>query len=76
MNSVIDYHLNGKYGKNLMLNGYEGYISCLEERQRRELKILLDINCEYLLLNNASDDWNSAYGIIREYLEKQENDYL
>lgn len=72
LNSVIDYHLNGIYGKSLMMDGYDGYISCLEERQRRELKILLDINCEHLLLHNASDDWNNAYRIIGEYLEEQE----
>lgn len=72
LNSVIEYHVNGNYRKSLMLNGYEGYIYCLEERQRREIKILLDINCEHLILYNASEDWNNTYDTIHDYLEKTE----
>lgn len=40
LNAVIDYHVNGEYGKKHGLTGFDGYISCLEERKRREKKIL------------------------------------
>lgn len=40
LNAVIDYHTSQGYGKQNHLSGYEGYIQCLEERKRRELRIL------------------------------------
>lgn len=67
LHSVIDYHVNGMYGKSQKLSGFEGYIHCLEERQRRELKILQEMNVEQLILTNASDDWDNAYRVIGDY---------
>lgn len=46
LNAVINYHTSQGYGKQNGLCGYDGYISCLEERRIRELNILklLDID--------------------------------
>lgn len=37
LDSVIDYHVHGAYGKSIGAEGFEGYIQCLAERQEREL---------------------------------------
>ena len=31
LDAVIDYHINGGYGKSIDARGFDGYISCLEE---------------------------------------------
>lgn len=53
LNAVIDYHVSQGYGKENGLSGYEGYLKCLEERKRRELRILqaLDIACHIIPQN-------------------------
>lgn len=61
LNAVMDYHCGGEYGRSKRLNGFGGYISALEERQRRELDILSDINLEYIVLDNPQRDWEAAY---------------
>lgn len=61
LNAVIDYHCNGVYGKSKQLNGFDGYIAALEERQRRELEILSGLDIEYIVLNNPQKNWNIAY---------------
>ena len=33
-------HVNGSYGKEIGAEGFGEYIRCLEERQKRELRIL------------------------------------
>ena len=40
LDSVIDYHVHGAFGKSIGAEGFEGYIQCLAERQKRELRIL------------------------------------
>lgn len=40
LNAVIAYHVDQGYGKAHRLHGFGGYISCLIERQARELRIL------------------------------------
>ena len=40
LDSVIDYHVNGAFGKSISAEGFDGYIACLSERQERELRIL------------------------------------
>lgn len=61
LNSVVDYHCNGGYGKAHGLSGYDGYISALEERQRRELEFLPQLPVNYLILDDPQRDWNAAY---------------
>ncbi|MGM9536973.1 MAG: hypothetical protein ACI3VN_01435 [Candidatus Onthomonas sp.] len=59
--AVIRYHTEGAYGRRHGLRGLEGYISCLEERQRREMRILEQLSCRKLLIEDAQQDWDAAY---------------
>ena len=68
LDSVIDYHVNGSYGKQIGAEGFDGYIKCLEERQARELRILSGLPVEKLIVDNPQRDWNSAQEIIKKYL--------
>lgn len=70
LNGVIDYHCNGAYGKANGLAGFDGYIAALEERQRREIGILRDLNVRYLVIEEPQKNWNSAYSRISQALEK------
>ena len=69
LEAVIDYHVNGAYGKSIHAEGFDGYIHCLLERQERELRILSKLNMKSLVLNDPQKDWNSAHETIRGYLE-------
>lgn len=69
LDGVIDYHTNGAYGKSINASGFEGYISCLEERRRRELEILPQLSIESLVVDNPHRDWQSAYRLIGEFLQ-------
>lgn len=69
LDGVIDYHVNGAYGKSINAGGFDGYISCLEERQRRELEILPRLGIESLVVDNPQRDWESAYRVIGEFLQ-------
>lgn len=61
LNAVIDYHCNGEYGKSQGLSGFDGYISALEERQRRELDILSKLDIDKIIIDDAQNDWTMAY---------------
>ena len=61
LDGVIDYHVQGAYGKSIGAAGFEGYIQCLTERQERELWILSTVPVENLVLENPQRDWKSAY---------------
>lgn len=68
LNEVVDYHVNGGYGKSEKLSGFEGYIACLTERQRRELEILKTLPVESLVIENAHKNWDEAHKRIRDYI--------
>jgi hypothetical protein len=65
LDGVIDYHVNGGYGKSINAEGFEGYISCLKERQERELRILSVLPVRSVVIENARDDWDAAYQKIK-----------
>lgn len=69
LDAVIGYHLNGGYGKSIGARGFEGYIACLEERQRRELEFIGNSGMQRLVLENPHRDWAAAYGQIDALLE-------
>ena len=69
LNAVIDYHCNGEYGKSLGLSGFDGYISALEERQRRELEILGGLDIDSIVLDDPQKDWDKAYSEIMTNLK-------
>lgn len=56
LKSVIDYHTEQGYGKSHNLCGFDGYIACLEERQKRELYILEKTGLEYKILNGKPSE--------------------
>lgn len=68
LNGVIDYHCNGGYGKAHHLNGFDGYIAALEERQRRELEILQNLGLQYMILDEPNKNWENAYADILQKL--------
>ena len=68
LEAVIDYHVSGGYGKSIHVEGFEGYIRCLEDRQERELRILSRLNVKNLVLNDPQKDWTSSLDIIDEFL--------
>lgn len=59
LEGVIKYHEGGAYGRSIGASGFEGYIACLEERQRRELSILERLDLNRLVLEGPRKDWNS-----------------
>ena len=60
LDAVIDYHVNGGYGRSIRTSGFEGYIACLTERQRREERILHDLPVHVLVLDNSCANWTAA----------------
>lgn len=71
LSSVIDYHTSQGYGKRNGLKGFDGYINCLEARQRIELKILNELPVEKLILTDPFKNWAEAHEKICEYLKKK-----
>jgi len=65
LDTVIDYHINGSYGKSINAQGFEGYISCLEERQKRELRILAQLPVQSIVIDNMHRDYEEAYEKIK-----------
>ena len=61
LNAVVDYHCGGDYGKPLGLSGFDGYISALEERQRRELRILDSLGIHRIIIEEPEQNWDKAY---------------
>lgn len=60
LDAVIDYHVNGAYGKCIGAQGFDGYIECLKERQRRELQILSALKTKSYVLDNPQRNWLKA----------------
>lgn len=69
LEGVIDYHVRGGYGTRTGAEGFEGYIACLEERQRRELECLKILGIPGLILSNPQRNWPLAYQQIDHVLE-------
>jgi len=61
LDAVIDYHVNGGYGRSIGASGFDGYIACLAERQRREERILHELPLRSITLNNPQRDWAGAH---------------
>lgn len=75
LNAVIDYHTSQGYGKANGLSGYDGYIKCLEERRRRELRILQKLDLQnYLLKTNIKADELADF-LSRNEISESEKDF-
>lgn len=70
LEGVIDYHVNGAYGKSIGAEGFDGYIRCLRERQQRELRMLERLPVNRLVVKNPQRDWESARESIRRFVEE------
>lgn len=68
MDAVIDYHVNGAYGKSIGAHGFDGYVRCLKERQQRELRILAALPVDKWILDNPQKDWKMAKKNIKAVL--------
>ncbi|MBE6880131.1 MAG: hypothetical protein E7490_04755 [Ruminococcaceae bacterium] len=68
LDAVIGYHVNGEYGKSINAKGFDGYIKCLLERQKRELMILSELDIKSVVIDNPQRDFEKAYERIREIL--------
>ncbi|MBR3765201.1 MAG: hypothetical protein IKK57_11725 [Clostridia bacterium] len=60
LEAVIPYHTEGGYGRSIGAAGFEGYIACLQERQRREERILSALSLRAVTLRDAHRDWAAA----------------
>lgn len=67
LSAVTDYHCNGGYGRAHGLSGFEGYISALEERQRRELSFLKELPVKSVVLE-LPRSLDKAYRVLDETL--------
>lgn len=64
LEGVIEYHIHGGYGRSINAQGFEGYIACLKERQKRERSILSKLPVKSLMIDNAHRDWEEAYNLM------------
>ena len=64
LDAVIDYHVKGGFGKSISAKGFDGYLKCLEERQRRELEYLKTTKIPSVIIENAHRNWQQAYAKI------------
>lgn len=68
LDAVIDYHVKGEYGKGINAKGFDGYIKCLIERQKRELMILSELDIKSVVIDNPQRDWKVTQKKIKEFL--------
>ena len=68
LDAVIDYHVNGGFGKSISAQGFEGYLACLEERQKRELEYLKMSKMHSVIIENAHRNWQQAYTEIADWI--------
>ena len=68
LDAVLDYHVNGGFGKSISANGVDGYLKCLEERQNRELEYLKMAEIDSVVIENAHRNWQQAYVKIADQI--------
>lgn len=68
LESVIYYHTSQGYGKAHNLEGFDGYVSCLEERQKIELKILQYLKINKIIIDTPFENWERTNNAIIDRL--------
>lgn len=68
LDAVIDYHVNGGFGKSISANGFDGYLRCLEERQKRELEYLKMAKISSVIIENAHRNRQQTYAKIADQI--------
>jgi len=76
LDGVIAYHENGIYGKRICAKGFDGYIRCLAERQRRELRILSNLPLDWIVLENPQRNWQAAKKKLMLFLKKTQQESI
>lgn len=69
LEAVIPYHVEGSYGRSIGAENFDGYVACLEERQRREEHILAELPLQAVTLRDAHRDWPSARAELAQALD-------
>lgn len=66
LNAVTEYHVAQGYGLKNGLSGFDGYISCLEERRRRELNILraIDVSSYIISQDMTADEFAELFASV------------
>ncbi|MBQ7849582.1 MAG: hypothetical protein IJ343_07680 [Clostridia bacterium] len=72
LEAVIPYHTEGGYGRSVGATGFDGYIACLQERQRREERILARLPLQSMTLHDAHRDWAAAHERLKTALTEGE----
>lgn len=68
LEAVIPYHTEGAYGRSIGAEGFDGYVACLAERQRREERILATLPLRAVTLRDAHRDWKAARSELAQLL--------
>jgi hypothetical protein len=68
LSSAVTYHTTQGYGKRSGLAGFDGYVACLEARQKTELEILEGLPVKKLVLTDPQLDWDAARGEIAAFV--------
>lgn len=68
LKSVIDYHTSQGYGKANCFEGFEGYISCIEERQKVELRILQQLPIDKIIIDTPFENWERTHNTITDLI--------
>lgn len=68
LEAVIPYHTEGGYGRSIGASGFDGYVACLAERQRREERILRSLPLRAITLRDAQNDWQAAHETLLQHL--------
>ena len=71
-NKMVDSYTKQAFAKNNGLSGLDGYITCLEQRQRVELKILNSLPVEKHILTDPFDSWEETKQRIDTFLDHLE----
>lgn len=74
LDGMIRHHTEQGYGLRNKLKGFDGYVDCLEARQRIEIKLLNDLPYHRLVLTDPFNNWTQAYETISDSLKLNECD--
>lgn len=65
-----DYHIRGTYGRLIGAEGFDGLVTCLKERQEREMRILARLPLKSYVLRQSRRDWTALEKEIERILEE------
>lgn len=69
LESVINYYTTQGYGLKHNYIGFDGFIRCIEERQRRELAIIQSLNILNQSIKDPYEDYEQSFNSAMEFIE-------